>query len=340
MEERKVIRWGLLGAGEIVHRWIKGARQVPDMEIVAVASRTRKRAAQIAELYQIPRALTYGEMLEDPKIDIVYIPVPHMAHKELAIQAMQHGKAVLVEKPAAVNARDFAEMAAAAKEYQVFFMEAVWTKFFPLLTKIKSCLGEDGIGQIRAMNLAFSFRTPVDSLKMRLFDPDQAGGGLLDVGVYNLHFAQTLLGKNPVSLYGMASMNTDEHHLQVDEQASYIAQYDQGELVTMSSGIRTHMLDTAYIYGTLGYIIVPEFWKPTHMKVIIQDQQTEISEPVPQHISGITDEGYQYEILHVNKCLRNGLLESPIVTWQNTDDVLQQCDQLRAQWGLRYPMEF
>ena len=100
MENCRKIRWGLLGAGRILDRWMNGARQAEDMEIAAVASRTKERAQQMAERYDIPEALTYDEMINRSDIDIVYIPVPHTAHKELAISAMNHGKAVLVEKPA------------------------------------------------------------------------------------------------------------------------------------------------------------------------------------------------------------------------------------------------
>lgn len=338
MEVKKKIRWGLLGAGEIVHRWIKGAKQFDDMEIVAVASRSLERATQIAQQYQIAHAMTYEEMLECAEIDVVYIPVPHPAHKDLAIRAMQHGKAVLVEKPAAINAEEFRQMVEAAKENRVFMMEAVWTHFFPLIKQIHSFIGEDGIGQIRAMNMAFSFRTSGVAKENRLLDPKKAGGGLLDTGVYNLHFTQMLLNKNPVELYGMAAIDTDEHHLQIDEQASYIARYDHGELVTMSSGVRTNMIDTAYIYGTKGYIIVPHFWKPVSMQVVLKDKKIDVIEEVLQRIAGVEDEGYQYEIAHVNQCLRDGCIESPIVTWKKSMNVLEQCDQLRTQWGLHFPI--
>ncbi|NCC44817.1 MAG: Gfo/Idh/MocA family oxidoreductase [Clostridia bacterium] len=344
MEHRGKIRWGLLGAGRILDRWMNGARQVEDMEIAAIASRTKERAQLMADRYGIQEAITYEEMLEREDIDVVYIPVPHTAHKELAVQAMDHGKAVLVEKPAGINAKEHQEMVEAAKRNKVFYMEAVWNRFFPMVDQIHEMIGENGIGEVRAMNMAFSYRvTPDENVQTRIIDPKQAGGGLLDVGVYNLHFAQTILEKNPVELIGMAAIDSDEYHIKVDEQASYIAKYDRGELVMMSRGIRTQMEDTAYIYGTKGYIVVPVFWKPTRMKVVLGEgndcQIQEVTSPVTQKISGIEDEGFQYEIIHVNDCLRKGLMESPVMTWEKTGDILEQCDSLRAQWGLKYPME-
>lgn len=336
MENRK-IRWGLLGAGIILDRWMKGAMQVDDMEIVAVSSRTSETAEKMAEKFNIPEAMTYDEMLARDDIDVVYIPVPHTAHKELAIRAMKAGKNVLVEKPAGINAHEWEEMVACAKETNVFLMEAFWTKFNPMIPKIQEYLCEDGIGEVRMVSTNFSYRS--DDFDSRLFDPERAGGSLLDVGVYNLHFNKIIFGKNPVSLIGTASIDTDELHLQVDEQAAYIARYDKGELGMMCNAIRTEMLDTAFIYGTKGYIVVPEFWRPSRMEVVIGEEHSTIEMPIPQKIPGIQDEGYQFEIRYVNQCIRDGVKESPVVTWQDTWDVLSQCDKLRRDWGLIYPGE-
>lgn len=337
MEKRK-IRWGLLGAGEILDRWMKGARQVENMEIVAVASRSRERACEAAQRFHIPQALSYEEMLSREDIDVVYIPVPHTAHRELAVRAMETGKGVLVEKPAAINAQEFQEMTDCARRNHTFLMEAVWTKFFPLMQEIENQIGERGIGQVRVVQSNFSFRNKVDPAS-RLFDMERAGGGLLDVGVYNLHFSRMILKKDPLSLIGKASVDTDEHHLQIDEQAAYIAQYDRGELAVMGSGVRTGMLDTAWIYGTKGFIKVPHFWKPTQMLVTIGNEKKSVERKVAQRIAGVEDEGYQYEIAHVNQCIREGMTESPVLTWADTMAVLKQCDSLRADWGIVYPQE-
>ncbi|MFV0363154.1 MAG: Gfo/Idh/MocA family protein [Suipraeoptans sp.] len=334
----KKIRWGLLGAGEVVDRWMKGVSQVDDMEVVAVASRTEKTAVNIAAKWNIPKVMNYDEMIHCQDIDIAYIPVPHTAHKQLAISAMNAGKNVLVEKPAALNAKDFVEMIQCAKDNNVFLMEAVWTRFFPVTKKALEYINEDKIGEVRSVQTAFSFRVN-DDYKGRLVDINQGGGGLLDTGVYNLHFMQMIYQKSPIKLFGVASMNTDELHIQVDEQASYIGQYDHGELAVMSSGIRTHMIDTAYIYGTKGYIVIPRFWKPTKMQVVIGKHTECFEEEVPHRVEGIEDEGYQYEISYVNECIRTGIKESPYVSFEISHSVLEQCDMLRKEWNLVYSSE-
>lgn len=333
------IRWGLMGAGKIVERWIKGARQLDDMEIVAVASRSQQTAMEAAKKYGIPEAMTYEELAEREDIDVVYIPVPHMAHMQLAILAMEHSKSVLVEKPAAVNARDFQKMIDCARLNNVFLMEAMWTRFFPLVKTIHGLMNEDGIGDVRAVNVAFSSRVPGNMVESRILSPNLAGGGLLDTGVYNLHFCDMIYDKSPVSLTGFATIDSDENHIQVDEQAMYLAKYDKGELASMASGVRTNMIDTAYIYGTKGYIEVPTFWKPTVMNVTINGERSEYKEIVPLNHVEYADEGFQYEIAHVNECLGQGIKESPVMTLEKSLRILEQCDDLRKQWGLKYPFE-
>lgn len=277
------IRWGLLGAGAILERWMKGALQVPGMEITAVASRTQETARRAADKWGIPKTMTYDEMISDPGIDVVYIPVPHTQHKELAMAAMNAGKNVLVEKPAGINAGQFQEMADCARRNHVFLMEAVWTRFFPIMDTVLKKIADGEIGDVRNVQAAFSFRVP-DDCRSRLVDPNRAGGGLLDVGVYPLHLARMIYGRAPETISGLCAMDTDDLHLQVDEQASFIARYDNGALATMSCGIRTEMLDTAYIYGTRGYMILPVFWKPTKVTIIRGDRTEIIEQKVPQRL--------------------------------------------------------
>ena len=327
------IRWGLLGAGKIVNRWMRGALQPQDMEITAVASRTCETAETVAKTWNIPRVMTYDEMLEADDIDVVYIPVPHTAHKELALRALRAKKAVLVEKPAAVNAGEWAEMVTCARENHTFLMEAYWTRFFPAMAFVRKTIAEGAIGEVRVIQANFSShgtRNPAS----RLWNPETAGGGLLDIGVYNLQFARLIYDRAPVSLIGSANIAGG-----VDEQEAYIAHYDRGELAIMASGLNVAMDDTARIYGTEGQIILPVHWKNTSVTVARGRERKTYDFPVPQNVAGIADEGFQYEVAHVNECLRQGLIESPEQTHAITAEILEQCDTLRRQWGLVYPCE-
>ena len=341
-DERKIcmrkIRWGLLGAGVLLERWMKGFRQVEDAEIAAIASRTPETARRMADRFGIEDALSYDEIVKRDDIDIMYIPVPHTAHKELAIRAMEAGFPVLVEKPAAVCAEDWDEMTACARENHVFLMEAVWTRCFPLMQRVMDEITQGAIGDVRHVQACFAFRVE-DSYQGRLIDPDRAGGALLDVGIYGLHFAQFIYGELPKKIYSLASMDTDSLHLEVDEQNVIIGQYENGALLTVTSAIRTEMPDTAWIYGTEGHIRIPTFWKPESAQIVCGETTVRLESPVKQHVCRVVDEGYQYEIRHVQECLRQGLTQSPLVTHAMTHDVLKMCDEIRRQWGLVYPFE-
>ena len=365
------ITWGVLGAGGILNRWIKGAMQVSGSEIAAVASRTRESAEAAARTYGIPEALSYEELLARGDIDAVYVAVPHTAHRDLALAAMRAGKAVLVEKPACVTAEDWDLLAACAKQEDVFLMEAVWTRFFPLIPEVARIIDSGEIGEVRMLQSAFSFRVGEGATAetTRLLDPDRAGGGLLDVGVYNLHFAEMILGGKPEAVTGLSALRREDgtvftsgsaganaccegdpgesgdisHGSQpsrlVDDLAGYVAGYKGGALAVMTSGVGANIPDTATIFGTLGRIVMPVFWKPTSAEIISPAGTRTIARPVPQRVPGIEDEGYQFEIEHVNDCLREGIKESPVMMWEKTRQVLETCDELRRSWGLLYPFE-
>lgn len=335
--ERK-LRWGLLGAGVLLDRFMQGACQVEDSKIAAVASRTKETADRQAKKWNIPEVLTYDEMLRRKDFDVLYIPVPHTAHKDLAMRAMNTGHNVLVEKPGAVNASDWDEMTKCAKKNNVFLMEAVWTRFFPTTLHMLDEIQKGTIGKVRIVQSAFAYRI-LDDYQGRLIDPKRAGGSLLDVGVYNMHFAEMIYGSAPRKITGLDSEDTDELHLQVEEQCSCIGQYKGGALSVMTSAIRTEMSDTAYVYGEKGYMVIPRFFSPTELEIVKDGRSEKFSEPVPQKVAGLQDEGYQYEIRHVNECIRGGLKESPLVPYVRTADVLTQCDTLRRQWGIRFPGE-
>ena len=332
------IRWGLIGAGGLLPRWMNGAKQVDGIEISAIASRTRETAQRRSSEYSIPDAMTYDEILARRDLDVLYILTPHTAHKDLAIRAMEAGFPVVVEKPAAVTASDWDEMTACARRNGVFLMEAVWTCCFPPTLRTLEIIRSGRIGRVRNLQTTFAFRNPDDYVG-RLYDPMLAGGALLDVGVYCLHYARMILGEDPVETTALASVDTDGLHLKVDEQIAVVSRYSDGALAVSNAAIRTEMPDTAVIYGTEGSIRVPDFWKPERLEILCADGCEIIEDPVPQRVPGVRDEGYRYEILHVNECLRKGLRESPLVPHEATASVLRQCDLIRDRCGLRFPFE-
>ena len=341
--------WGIMGAGGIVHRWINGARQA-GIDIRAIASRTAEHAKKTAVELGIPEAVSYEELVRRDDIDICYIAVPHPFHMDLAVMAMDHGKHVLVEKPAAVNAAQWQKMCETAKKNNVFLMEAVWTRFFPAVAKLRELFTEGNLGPVKTINCTFSGFLPASAKDNRNLRPDLAGGGLLDMGVYCLHLCDMIYGCAPEEITGFGCINTDENRFGVDEQAVYIARYKGQRLAMLASGVRTAMRDTAFLYAENTAVRLPRFWKPTELFIQRIKGWGEISEEclsfevpsdtaVTETFGTRPDEGFQFEIRHVEECVLGGLRESPEVGWAVTDRVLKQCDELRNQWGLKYPFE-
>ena len=339
----KTYRWGILGAGGIVRRWMRGAVQTEGMEICAIGSRTLESAEKAAKELNIPKFGDYLSVVTDPEVEICYVAVPHPFHKELAELAMNHGKHVLVEKPATVTEKDWLSLCQCAKKNDVFLMEAVWTRLFPATKELKKLFTEDNLGKLKLLNCAFSGYLPDMMASHRNLLPDTAGGGLLDMGVYCLHLADFLYDAEPEQVFSLADINTDHNQFGVDEQAVIIARYPGGGVASMATGVRTAMRDTAMLYAASNSVEMPVFWKPTELRVgRTQGRQLimeTLSFPVEQKEGFAPDEGYRYEIEHVHECLSKGLTESPEITWEVSARVLRLCDKLRAEWGLVYPFE-
>ena len=339
----KEYKWGLLGAGGIIRRWSRGAAQTDGCILAKVASRTKEHAEKTAEELGITAAESYEALVSDPEIDICYVAVPHPFHKELAELAMNHGKHVLVEKPAAVAAADWEEMCRCAEKNGVFLMEAVWTRFFPAFDTIRELFTPEKLGPLKAISATCGGSYPDMMRGHRNLRADMAGGGLLDMGVYCLHLCDILFGGAPEEIRGFASINTDENQFGVDEQAMFSARYPGERLASMGCSVRTSMPTQAFLYGTKGYVELPKIWSPTQLTVHTQagwESKTETLEiPVPQKEGLPPQEGFAYEIAHVQECVEKGVTQSPVIPWETTARVLRLCDELRAQWGLKFPFE-
>ena len=336
----RTIRFGIIGSGGIVRLWLNGVAQVTDMVVVCIAARNPVTAQEVAKTYGINEVTTdFEAMLCRDDIDAVYIGTPHPLHYEHTMMALNHGKHVLCEKPMAMNVAEERKMFAKAKEKGLLLMEATWMRFFPAMQALRDEVSSGSIGRLRNIHATFSYNIQGVDRTHRTLNPELGGGGLLDVGVYCLHFCQAILGENPLEITGFASINTTEEAYGVDEQANIIARYPGEVLASLSCAVLTDMGESATLYGTKGKIHLPVFWKPTNYVLSNEEGSKTVSLPVEQINLEKADVGYQYEIKHFNDCLRNGMLESPEMTHQRSLEIMMQCDALRKQWQLRYPME-
>ena len=326
---KKRVRIGIIGTGRIVARWMRDIADAENAVVTAIASRDEQRAREAAERYSIPNAYgSYEAMLADDICDAVYIATPHTLHRDCAILAMRAGKHVLCEKPIAPNTAQFREMVACAREHGVLLMEAMWTRFFPTTQEVRRLVQSGEIGEARMIQADFSSFTPFET-QTRMFDPAQAGGALLDIGCYGLHYAMYLYGAAPEQISGVAVLGASG----VDEQVVLALRFPGDRVASVACGLRVSLPDTARIHGTRGSIEVANFWHPTGYDLTRDGEMTHI--PAPQR----NPEGFVYEVRHFCECVQAGLLESPIIPHADSLAALEAMDTFRAQIGLRYPFE-
>ncbi len=324
----KKIHWGIIGTGDIAKKFAAGLRVLSDSELVAVASRTTKTADAFGDLFHVAkRHDNYQSLAQDPDVSVVYISTPHNLHKENTLMCLRAGKSVLCEKPFAINAKEATEMIQFARQRRLFLMEAMWTRFFPLMARVREMITSGVIGEVRMLMADFGYRS--EDQKNWVFDPNFGGGGLLDVGIYPLSFSHLI--------FGIPNQITSVSHLGssgVDEQSAVILGYEGGRLALIASATRTETPQVAYLLGTKGRIhIHSPWWKPQTLTLSVNGRADEVMQ-IPYQ-----GNGYNYEAAEVARCLREGRTESDTMPLDETLSIMKTMDAVRAQWNLKYPME-
>ena len=322
-------RWGIIGLGSIARKFADGLKAAPDAELAAVGSRSQEKADKFGAEYGVARRHgSYEALAADPDVDAVYVASPHPMHREHALLCLNGGKAVLCEKPFTINAAEAAQVIQTARVKKLFLMEAMWTRFTPVMGKVRELVKEGAIGEVRMVQADFGFRAGFNP-ESRLFNPDLGGGALLDVGIYCLSFASMLLG-TPEQVMGTASLGETG----VDESSAMLLRYPQGQIAVLAAAVRLNTPHAATVLGTEGRIRVhPPFWIPKALTLSRDGKDEELIE-LPYD-----GNGYNYEAVEVARCVGQGLTESPTMPLDETLTLIKTMDTLRAQWGLKYPME-
>lgn len=324
-------RWGIIGTGGIAAAFLTDLALLPESEAVAVAvgSRTQASAAEFAARFGVPRAFgSYAELVADPDVDAVYVSTPHPMHHAAALLAIRAGKACLVEKPFTLNAAEARDLIDEATAYSTFLMEAMWTRFLPHVARVRDLISQGRIGDVRSFLADFGERFPEDP-RHRSYDPGLGGGALLDLGIYPLSFASMLFG-TPRTVTAVS----DPAFTGVDSQTSVILQYDGGQHAVLFTSLEARTPNTASINGTLGRIeIEGDFLAPAAFRVISTDGS---SERIDLPHAG---RGLRHQASEVGRCLRAGLLQSPVMPLAETVSIMVAADEIRRQIGLVYPTE-
>lgn len=326
------IRWGILATGGIAATFVEDLRLLPDAEVVAVGSRTLPAAKAFADRYGIAAAHgSWAELAADPTVDVVYVATPHPAHVSAALTCVEAGKAVLVEKPIAMDVASASTLIDAARANGVFLMEAMWTGCLPAIRQVVERVRRGEIGRVTAVHADFGLNATFDPAS-RLFDPQLGGGALLDLGIYPITFAHLMLGP-PDSIMATAHLGSTG----VDENTAIVLGYDSGAMASLSCSLVGDSPRRASVTGTAGRIELPRGFFHTSEYTLVPEpgqgaapaEVTTVSLPSP----GL---GYHHEATEVHRCLREGLLASPLVPHEQTMAVMATLDAVRERIGLRY----
>ncbi|XP_056134267.1 trans-1,2-dihydrobenzene-1,2-diol dehydrogenase [Lampris incognitus] len=326
-------RWGICSAGKISNDFTVALRTLPpgDHQIVAVAARKLQDAQAFAKKHNIPRAYGgYDELSRDPDVEVVYVGVIHPYHISASLLFMNAKKNVLCEKPMAMNSREVKEMVAAAKTNNIFFMEAVWTRFFPASLEIKRLLAEEEVGEVKMVKADFGLKL---MHVPRAVQKELGGGALLDIGIYCLQFICMVYGgEKPESIQATGvCLDTG-----VDEAMVVTLKFSRGRMAVFTCSMAVQLPNDAVITGTKGTIRVPaHMWSPTSLVVNGKETQYPVPEPrLPLNFTNST--GLRYEAEEVRQCLLKGLKESPGMTHADSLLLAELEDEARSQVGVVY----
>jgi predicted dehydrogenase len=323
------IRWGVFGPGRIAEKFGKGINVVKGATLYAVASRNPERGKRFAKSFGVKQVYdSYQALAEDPQVDVVYIATPHNFHYQNARLCLEAGKHVLCEKPLTVNAAESERLFALAKQRDLFIMEGMWTYFLPVYQQVREWLDGGEIGEVRLMTSTFGFQ-PLRDEKDRWLNPDLAGGALLDIGIYNLAVSMWVTQKE-VQAFDVRGIVGQTG---VDELVAGTLEFPGGTISQFSCTFLSRTANDFFIYGTRGRIqIHAPFWAATKASLDTGTGENTVTRELKAG-------GFEYQIDEVSRCLRAGLLESPVMPHRQTMASMRLMDAMRAELGVVYPFE-
>jgi scyllo-inositol 2-dehydrogenase (NADP+) len=326
MIERK-IKWGIISTGGIAHKFASALQFAGNSELYAVGSRNLETAKKFADEFNIPKAYgSYEELLTDPDVEVIYIGTPHNLHLENTLLALNNSKHVLCEKPLGVNAKEVSIMIEKAKEKNLFFMEALWSRFLPNIIKTKELVDSGVLGKINLLTAYFAFKSKYGP-EHRQFNIDLCGGTVLDIGIYNIFLSLLLLGK-PDSFIADAVLSNQGG----DNSCSYTFKYGKDLMAVMFSSFLVNTPTVAEIHGEKGKIFLEHLWFcPGKVKLILDDGKEEIFE------FDFKGNGYEFEAIEVANCILAGKTQSDLWSWNDSIRLINMLDAVRKECGIVYP---
>ena len=319
---------GIMGSGNIAGIMAGTINKMKNVRVYAVASRQQVHADVFVGKYGCKKAYgSYADLVADKKVDLIYVATPHSEHYENVKMCLEAGKPVLCEKAFTLNAAQAEELVRIAAEHKVFLAEAMWTRYMPMLTTIREVIGSGIIGEPKTLTANLGY---VISDKERLTNRALGGGALLDVGVYTINFALMIFGHN-ISKIASCCTFTETG---VDEQNAICLQYYDGKVANLNSSMVSLSDRQGIIYGTKGFAVVENINNFERIAVYDRQYKKVASYKCPKQISG-----YEYEVAACIEAIKCGLIECAQMPHSETLRVMRIMDEIRSQWGMKYPCE-
>ncbi len=329
------VRWGILATGKIAHSFAADLALVDDAELVAVGSRTAGSAEAFTATHGGRPHGSYEALVADPDVEVVYVASPHALHLEHVEPLLAAGKHVLCEKPLTVTVAQAESMIASARAHDRFLMEAMWTACHPVVRTVVDGLRAGRFGQPRQLHAELGFRVDADPTD-RMLDPALGASALLDMGIYPLTLAHLLLGEAE-SLTATAVLSERG----IDLDVAVLGRYPGGALATMTASMTSWSTRSATLATDLGLLELADFHHPTSATFTpydVRGGRGAATEPVDlmSEAAPVIGLGYAHEVIEVGRCVREGLLESPLVPHAQTLTLLRQMEGLLTQAGVSF----
>ncbi|WP_179339481.1 Gfo/Idh/MocA family protein [Winogradskyella ludwigii] len=321
----KTINWGIIGAGKIATKFATDLNTVSNSNFYAIASRNLEKAKAFGKEFHADIAYgSYEDLVSDSKIDAIYIATPHSFHKEHTMLCLNHNKAVLCEKPFAMNLKDVEDMIQLSKQKDILLMEAMWTIFLPHYRYVLDLLQKKHFGKVIKLEADFGFHPTYDETS-RVFDKSLGGGSLLDIGIYPVFAALSTLGQ-PNSIDAKAEFYASG----TDSECTIVFNYDNVKAYLKSTLLEKTNTEAIFHCENGTIKINGRFHQPSSITLIDNQGQSELKTFDNKTI------GYSFEIEHFSQLLRDGKTESDIMTFEKSKQLIGTLDHIRSLIGLEY----
>ena len=319
---------GIIGAGWIAEKAAITLAGMAGFQCYAIASRSQQKADAFARQWGVEKAYgSYSALLDDDQVDLVYVATPHSHHYDVTLEALEKGRACLVEKAFMANLEQAEAVIALARRKKVFLAEAIWTRYQPLVGMVRQLLADGRIGSLSTINATLSYYMME---KERILRPELCGGALLDLGVYTLNFMRMFCDA-PIRSIRSQCVKSDTG---IDISNTISVVLEGGILANLQSAANCVGDNIGVLSGTDGNLILDNVNNPQKITVNTHDRVFVEEIHVPKQITG-----YEYQFYACRDAMQAGLLDPPQMPWEEILYIMQLMDGLRREWGVVYPMD-